>query len=91
MAINLLEPDESASIPVGDARGRADTWGRIPRTYIRFSEDRFITPALQDRMIAEADALTPDNKFDVRTVAVSHAGPMHHPEVVDILDGLARR
>jgi pimeloyl-ACP methyl ester carboxylesterase len=88
--LNLLEPDETASIPLEDARGRADTWGTIPRTYIRFSEDRFITPALQDRMIAEADQLTPDNRFDVHTVHASHAGPLHRPEVVDVLHNLAK-
>ncbi|WP_176984828.1 hypothetical protein [Asanoa ishikariensis] len=31
--LNMLEPDEPASIPLADARGDADTWGRIPRTY----------------------------------------------------------
>lgn len=42
--LNLLEPDETFSIPLADARGRAESWGRIPRTYIRFSQDRFLTP-----------------------------------------------
>lgn len=44
---------------------------------------------LQDRFIAEADTATPDNPFDVRSVASSHLGFQVHPtEIVEILDGL---
>ncbi|AOS65640.1 alpha/beta fold hydrolase [Actinoalloteichus hymeniacidonis] len=82
---NLLEPDEPASIPLADARGQADTWGRIPRTYVRFTLDRLIPPALQSRFIAEADRLTPDNPTDVRDVPAPHCGPFERPELVDIL------
>ncbi|WP_425567023.1 hypothetical protein [Sphaerisporangium flaviroseum] len=47
-------------------------------------------PALQDRMIREADALTPDNRFDVRTVRTSHAPTLSgRREIVKILHGLA--
>lgn len=42
-------------------------------------------------MIAEADQLTPDNRFDVRTVAASHAGPLHRREIVEILHDLAQQ
>lgn len=87
---NMLEPDETAAIPATDARGQAHTWGRIPRTYVRFTEDRLIPPALQDRFIAEADRLTPDNPTDVRSVAAPHVGPFHRPELVEILADLAR-
>ena len=87
--LNMLEPDESATIPLSsDGRGHADTWGRIPRTYVRFARDRLIPAALQDRMIAEADRLTPNNRFDVRTVGAPHAGPLHRPDIVSIFDGL---
>jgi pimeloyl-ACP methyl ester carboxylesterase len=89
--INLQEPDETLSNFAADARGRADRWGRIPRTYVRFTKDLDVPLALQDRMIAEADRLTPRNRFDVRSVDASHAGPMHRPEVVAILDELGRR
>lgn len=85
----ILEPDEPAAIPVSEARGEAGTWDRIPRSYIRFSLDRLIPPALQDRFIAEADRLTPGNPTDVHTVAAPHVGPFHRPELVDIFDGLA--
>ncbi|WP_328653183.1 alpha/beta hydrolase [Micromonospora sp. NBC_00330] len=89
--LNTLEPDEPASIPLADARGEAGTWGRIPRTYVRFTHDRLIPLALQDRFITEADRLTPDNPTDVRSVPAPHVGPFDRPELVAILAELARR
>jgi hypothetical protein len=47
--------------------------------------------ALQDSMIREADALTPRNRFDVRTVATSHVPTLSKgSEIVKILASLAR-
>ncbi|HEX6351966.1 alpha/beta hydrolase [Actinophytocola sp.] len=76
--LNTLEPDES--LDAGTERVDAATWGRIPRTYIRLARDTSIPIALQDRFIREADALTPDNPFDVRTLESSHVGFLVHPE-----------
>ena len=87
--LNMLEPDETAGIPLAEARGEADTWGRIPRTYVRFTEDRLIPLALQDRFIAEADRLTPDNLTDVRSVPAPHVGPFDRPELVELFADLA--
>ncbi|GAA0441554.1 alpha/beta fold hydrolase [Streptomyces stramineus] len=88
--LNILEPADSARVLTDDARVRADTWGRIPRAYIRFSLDRAIPLAMQDRMIAEADALTPENPFQVHTVDTSHVGVQLRPgEIAEILDKLA--
>ncbi|MEV0062795.1 hypothetical protein [Nocardia sp. NPDC050718] len=85
--LNLLEPADSARVLTADSRVRAATWGRIPRTYIRLSQDRAIPPHMQDRMIAEADALTPDNPFTVHTVAASHLGAcLHAARIAAILD-----
>lgn len=90
--LNGMSPDESAQVPLDDARGDRDTWGRIPRTYIRHTLDRCIPLALQDRMIAEADRLTPGNKFDVRSVATSHApDAAGWRAIVEIVDGLVQR
>ncbi|WP_433341730.1 alpha/beta hydrolase [Micromonospora sp. CA-111912] len=75
--LNTLEPDES--LDAGEERADAATWGRIPRTYVRLTADRSIPLALQDRFIADADALTPDNPFDVRSLDVSHAGVLVRP------------
>jgi pimeloyl-ACP methyl ester carboxylesterase len=86
--LNTLEPDES--LDAGTERADAATWGRIPRTYIRLTEDRSMPISLQDRFIKEADALTPDNPTDVHSVQSSHVGFLIRPrEVADILAGLA--
>jgi pimeloyl-ACP methyl ester carboxylesterase len=87
--LNLLEPDESLDAGSADDRAQAATWGRIPRTYVRLTADTSLPVALQDRFIAEADALTPDNRFDVRSIESSHAGFLVRPRaVVDILAAL---
>jgi pimeloyl-ACP methyl ester carboxylesterase len=84
-----LQPDESLTLGSEDSRVRASTWGRIPRTYIRHTADRMIPLALQDRMIAEADRLTPRNRFDVHTVDAPHvATGARLRRIVDILDRL---
>ncbi|GAA3463954.1 alpha/beta fold hydrolase [Saccharothrix longispora] len=84
-----LQPDESPTVGREDCRVRADTWGRVPRTYIRHTADRMIPLALQDRMIAEADRLTPRNRFDVHTVDAPHAAnAAQFGRIVDILDAL---
>ena len=69
----LFTPDYPVAVALGDARGTADRWGRIPRTFIRTEQDHTVPPALQDRMIADADELTPHNRFDVRTLPSSHS------------------
>ncbi|KNB50651.1 alpha/beta fold hydrolase [Streptomyces caatingaensis] len=87
--LNILQPDESLAVMTADARGRADTWGTIPRTYIRLTEDRTLPVAMQDRLIAEADALTPDNPYEVHSLDTSHTGFLLRPvEVAGILDQL---
>ncbi|GAA5071851.1 alpha/beta hydrolase [Nocardia iowensis] len=90
-ALNGMEPDETWEVTVADARGKPATWGRIPRSYIRCSRDRMLPLALQDRMIAEADAATPANIFDVHTLDAPHLGPQDPQPVVEILISLARR
>jgi hypothetical protein len=54
----------------------------VPRTFVRLTEDQAIPPALQDLMIADADKLTPHNKFKVATVKSSHLNWMFHPDAV---------
>jgi pimeloyl-ACP methyl ester carboxylesterase len=88
--LNTLEPDENLDVGGQGARARADTWGGIPRTYIRLTRDRGLPIALQDRFIAEADSLTPDNPFDVYSLDCSHVRILVHPaETAAILSGLA--
>lgn len=88
--LNELHPDETPAVALADSRVDAATWGRIPRTFIRHTLDRTIPIALQDRMIREADTLTPHNRFDVRTVETSHVPTASKAgEMVRILASLA--
>ncbi|MFF4055663.1 alpha/beta hydrolase [Streptomyces sp. NPDC001668] len=85
-----MQTDEPITAYAGRAVGRADSWGRIPRTYLRFGRDRTIATALQDRMVAEADALTPGNRFRVHDFPeASHIGPLDPASVTEVLDTLA--
>ncbi|MEV0615564.1 alpha/beta hydrolase [Nonomuraea sp. NPDC050404] len=89
--LNTMLPDESLQVSSADARGRKEAWGRVPRVYIRHSKDRTIPLALQDRMIREADAATPGNKFKVFTVEASHAPTAKaYKQISDILHRLAK-
>ncbi|WP_037359651.1 alpha/beta fold hydrolase [Amycolatopsis orientalis] len=55
-------------VPVSAAR-----WGRIPRAYLRLTDDLALPPATQDLMIAEADLLTPENPFRVHSLPGGHS------------------
>ncbi|WP_329094965.1 alpha/beta fold hydrolase [Streptomyces sp. NBC_01439] len=87
--LNILEPDESAAIGVADGRGLVHKWGGIPRTFVRFTEDRTLPLALQDLMIREADETTPDNRFRVRSLAAPHIGPRDPALLADELEQVA--
>jgi len=81
-----LQPDESLRAVAGEAQADSAAWGRVPRTYIRTTLDQVIPIEVQDRMIAEADALTPDNTFAVRDVEASHFVLFSRPEqIADLL------
>jgi hypothetical protein len=62
----------------------------VPRSYIRFTLDRALPLALQDRMIDEADAATPGNRFDVHSLPAPHVGPQDLDPLLKILATLAR-
>ncbi|MEV4473707.1 alpha/beta hydrolase [Nonomuraea sp. NPDC049504] len=89
--LNALLPDESMQVSSADARGRKERWGRVRRVYIRHTKDRMIPLALQDRMIREADAATPGNRFEVFSVAAAHAPTARaYKEISEILHRLAK-
>ncbi|CAM5710198.1 alpha/beta fold hydrolase [Streptomyces fumanus] len=88
--LNTFQPDENLDTGTPEDRARAGTWGRIPRTYVRLSEDTSIPLAMQDRMIREGDALTPENPWDVRTLPGSHLKWLVDPApAARLLGGLA--
>jgi pimeloyl-ACP methyl ester carboxylesterase len=68
-----FNPDLPLAVALDDARGTERRWGRVERTFIRTTQDHAVPLALQDRMIADADAATPRNRFDVRTLESSHS------------------
>lgn len=78
--IRLLTPDTPLGAALADLRGTVDKWGKIPRTYVRTTLDHSVTPTLQDRLIADADSTTPQNKFDVRTLNASHGSFASMPQ-----------
>ncbi|MFJ1789038.1 alpha/beta fold hydrolase [Streptomyces anulatus] len=88
--LSTFQPDGNLDAGTSADRARATTWGRMPRTYVRPAADAGVPPTVQDRMIREADALTPDNPFDVRTLEGSHLRRPVHPEARRrVLAGLA--
>ncbi|MET8114661.1 alpha/beta fold hydrolase [Streptomyces prasinus] len=90
--LNTLQPDENLDAGTAADRAQAATWGRIPRTYVRLTADASVPLAVQDRMIREADALTPANPFDVRTLEGSHLRWLVHPKpAAELLASLAPR
>ena len=70
---NLLTPDEPFGTFTTRVTPTLARWGSVPRGFIRCTLDRAIPIAVQDLMIAEADAFTPNNKFVQKTLAVSHS------------------
>ncbi|MGA5424672.1 alpha/beta fold hydrolase [Streptomyces lavendulocolor] len=70
--LNTFQPDENLDAGGSADRAQAATWGRVPRTYIRLTDDTSLPLALQDRLIREGDELAPDNPYDIRTLAGSH-------------------
>ncbi|MER7078578.1 Lysophospholipase, alpha-beta hydrolase superfamily [Saccharopolyspora kobensis] len=69
----FLHPDHpfsSMTTPVPVTAGR---WGRLPRTFIRLTEDLALPPVTQDLMIAEANQVVPDNPIQVRSLPGGHS------------------
>ncbi len=87
--LNILQPDESLQVMMGDARADAATWGTIPRTFVRLTADRSLPIALQDLLIREGDELTPDNQYAVQSLDASHVGWIFQPDrVAELLAGV---
>ncbi|GAB2549933.1 alpha/beta hydrolase [Nocardia heshunensis] len=85
-----MQPEDSANTSFADGRVEADTWGRIPRTYIRLTQDNVISPALAGKMIDDADRLTPGNPFDVHSLPAGHIGAvLQARDLAKLLAGLA--
>ncbi|WP_338601486.1 alpha/beta fold hydrolase [Saccharopolyspora sp. SCSIO 74807] len=87
--LGTMEPDVNFLLGTQRCPATPQRWGRVPRHYVRFTADRAILPAAQDRMIAEADALAPRNPFRVHSVDAGHVGYHSRPrELAELLDGI---
>ncbi|MGW4401169.1 alpha/beta hydrolase [Amycolatopsis nivea] len=69
----FLHPDHPFSSFVTPVPLSAERWGRIPRSYLRLTGDLALPPVTQDLMISEADQVTPDNPFQVRSLPGGHS------------------
>lgn len=84
-----MQHEDGAHTQFADTRVRPETWGRIPRSYIRLTQDNVLSPALVAKMIADADRLTPGNPFDVHWLDAGHAGVvLRARELAALLDRL---
>ena len=79
---HMLTPDVPLAPFATPIVTTAARWGRVPRYYIRCSEDRAIRPALQQRFIDEADAFVPGNPTVVHELRSSHSPFLSQPEVL---------
>ncbi|OLR92976.1 alpha/beta fold hydrolase [Actinokineospora bangkokensis] len=69
----LLHPDLPLAIPSTPVEVTPQRWGRVRRTYVRLLDDLALPLVTQDLMIAESDARTPDDPFEVRTLPGGHS------------------
>ena len=85
-----MQHEDGARTQFADTRVQPETWGRVPRSYIRLTRDNVVSPALVTKMIADADRLTPGNPFDVHTLDAGHAGVvLRARELAALLDRFA--
>lgn len=88
-ALGLLTPDAPVAMMLGTTRLTRDGWGSVPHTYVVCTRDMAIRPALQQVLVAEADAAFPENPTCVGTLDSAHAPFLSVPgEVAEIVGKL---
>ncbi len=86
-----LHPDGPVASLAGAFPVTAGRWGRVPRSYLRLTGDRALTPVTQDLMIAEADRLTPNNPFAVHSLPGGHSPFVTRPaELAELLGRIVK-
>ncbi|HEX4251764.1 MAG TPA: alpha/beta fold hydrolase [Pseudonocardia sp.] len=87
----LLHPDEPLASLLAPVQLTPARWGRIPRTYIRLTDDLALPPATQDLMIAEADRAVPDSPTEVHSLPGGHSPFLTRPaELAELLATVAK-
>jgi len=69
----FLHPDHPYSSFTTPVLVTPQRWGRLPRTYVRLTDDLALPPSTQDLMVAEADRVVPDNPFRVHALPGGHS------------------
>ncbi len=76
----FLHPDEPFSSLNAPVTLSAQRWGRVPRTYIRLTDDRALPPVTQDLMRVEADEMSPDTTAAVHDLPGGHSPFLTRPD-----------
>ena len=71
--VSGLTPDVPVSFWISDVETSPERWGSVRRGYIRCELDHATLPALQDLMIADADAEAPATRFEVLSLPSGHS------------------
>lgn len=77
---HLLHPDLPLAIADAPVRVSPSRWGRIPRTFVRLTDDLALPTATQDLMIREADLAAPERRTEVRSLPGSHSPFLTRPD-----------
>ena len=86
----FLHPDHPFSSFTTPVPVSAERWGRLPRSYIRLTEDLALPPATQDLMIEEANQVVPDNPMQVYSLPGGHSPFVTRPaELATLLTTIA--
>lgn len=86
-----MSPDLPLRLWTDAPQASAARWGRLRRTYIHCTQDRAISPALQQRMVQDADRFTPGNRTAVMALDSSHSPFASQVEpLASALQGLVR-
>jgi pimeloyl-ACP methyl ester carboxylesterase len=89
-ASHLLTCDAPMGLYQAPTGATVANWGSIPRSYISCTEDVCVPPAVHSLFVQEADALTPANRTDFRTIPGDHSPFLSRPQALtDLIASLA--
>lgn len=71
--LSELTPDVPVAYWISAVATSPERWGSVRRSYIRCEMDHATLPALQDIMIADADADAPATRFEVLSLPSGHS------------------
>jgi len=88
-ACYTLTPDQPIRYIVDPVGATSERWGSIPRSYVLTRADQSIAPAVQRRIIGDADVFAPAHPFVVHEVDSGHSIYLSRPdELARLIDGV---